>query len=321
MTILFPSPVFGPVRSRRLGVSLGINLMPADGKLCTFDCIYCECGFNRDRRPATSRPSREAVAAALETKLQEMKKSGELPDVLTFAGNGEPTAHPDFAGIIDDTIALRDRYCPQAKVAVLSNGTMCYKEPVFRALMQVDDNIQKLDTVDADYIRAVDRPVGSYDVNKVVDALAAFGGHVMVQTMFMCGTAEDGTNVDNTGDRFVQPWIAALQRIKPESVMIYTIDRETPDLGLHKAAPAVLDAIAKRVREALPGIAVSVSYYFFQLFRTLFLLERNQLFVDFKPKIHRFKGAFLLKNPFLEIHFSIKTLFFNNLIVRFLSLL
>ena len=260
MTILFPSPVFGPVRSRRLGVSLGINLMPADGKLCTFDCIYCECGFNRDRRPATSRPSREAVAAALEAKLQEMKKSGELPDVLTFAGNGEPTAHPDFAGIIDDTIALRDRYCPQAKVAVLSNGTMCYKEPVFRALMQVDDNIQKLDTVDADYIRAVDRPVGSYDVNKVVDALAAFGGHVMVQTMFMCGTAEDGTNVDNTGDRFVQPWIAALQRIKPESVMIYTIDRETPDLGLRKAAPAVLDAIAKRVREALPGIAVSVSY-------------------------------------------------------------
>jgi len=260
MTILYPSPVFGPVRSRRLGVSLGINLMPADGKLCTFDCIYCECGFNHDHRPVAPRPSREAVAAVLEGKLREMSGAGELPDVLTFAGNGEPTAHPDFAGIIDDTVGLRDRYCPQAKVAVLSNGTMCHKETVFRALMRVDDNIQKLDTVDADYIRAVDRPVGAYDVNKVVEALAAFGGHVMVQTMFMRGTAGDGTDADNTGERFVEPWISALRRIKPERVMVYTIDRETPDTGLCKAPTEVLDTIAVRVREALPGIGVSVSY-------------------------------------------------------------
>ena len=107
-TIIYPSPIFGPVRSRRLGISLGINLMPADGKVCTFDCIYCECGFNADRRPRQKRPSRQEVAEALEAQLKKMHDEGVHPDVLTFAGNGEPTSHPDFADIIDDTIALRD---------------------------------------------------------------------------------------------------------------------------------------------------------------------------------------------------------------------
>ena len=173
-TILFPSPIFGPVRSRRLGISLGINLMPADGKVCTFDCIYCECGLNAERRPTLPRPTREEVAEALEKKLREMADEGQLPDVLTFAGNGEPTTHPHFAAIIDDTIRLRNQYCPKAKVSVLSNATQLHRPDVFEALLRVDNNIQKLDTVDMDFIRAVDRPTSpSYDVKKVVEPLKA----------------------------------------------------------------------------------------------------------------------------------------------------
>lgn len=257
-TIIYPSPIFGPVQSRRLGVSLGVNLQPADGKVCTFDCVYCECGFNADHRPRTHRPSREAVAEALEATLAEMKVEGKNLDVITFAGNGEPTGHPDFPGVIADTIALRNRYFPGAKVSVLSNATFVSKKEVRDALMLVDNNIQKLDTVNADYITLVDRPVQpSYDVNAVIDDLCKFNGHVIVQTMFMAGDTK-GISVDNTSDEYVLPWLEAVKRIKPSQVMIYTIDRETPDKDLQKAAPEVLDAIAERVREA--GISCSVSY-------------------------------------------------------------
>ena len=257
-TILYPSPIFGPVRSRRLGISLGINLMPADGKICTFDCLYCECGLNAAHRPAGRRPGRAEVAEALGQKLREMQREGCLPDVLTFAGNGEPTVHPDFAGIIDDTIALRDRYCPAARVSVLSNATRAAVPAVRAALLKVDNNIQKLDTVQPGYIARVDRPVGGYDVQEVAEALCAFGGHVIVQTMFMTGTDDEGHSVDNTGPGYVEPWIEALRRIRPAQVMIYTIDRETPCRGLRKAAPVQLDAIAARLRAE--GLAVSVSY-------------------------------------------------------------
>ncbi|MDY5065985.1 MAG: radical SAM protein, partial [Prevotella sp.] len=153
MTIIYPSPIFGPVISRRLGVSLGINLQPDDGKVCSFDCIYCECGLNADFRPKHRRPAKEVVAAELEKKLQVMAAEENLPDVLTFAGNGEPTGHPDFLDIIRETIRLRDTYCPKAKVTVLSNATMCGKENVREALMMVDNNILKLDTVSDEYIR------------------------------------------------------------------------------------------------------------------------------------------------------------------------
>ena len=255
--IVFPSPVFGPVRSRRLGVSLGINLMPADGKLCTFDCIYCECGFNADHRPHRPRPTRREVAEALERQLQKMADEGTPPDVLTFAGNGEPTAHPEFAAIVDDTLALRDRYFPQAQVSVLSNSTMLHRPEVVAALRKVDNNILKLDTVSDDYVRRVDRPAAAFSAAKVVDALAAFKGHVVVQTLFM-GGEHDGRPVDNTGEEYVGPWIEALRRISPQKVMVYTIDRETPAPLLRKAAPETLDAIAERVREA--GFEVEVGY-------------------------------------------------------------
>lgn len=256
-TIIYPAPIFGPVHSRRLGVSLGINLMPADGKVCTFDCVYCECGFNADFRPRQRRPTREEVREALEARLQDMQANGPAPDVLTFAGNGEPTAHPRFAGIIDDTLALRDRYFPKAKVSVLSNSTMLFRPEVVEALKRIDNNILKLDTVDPEYIRRVDRPTGAYDVNDIISQMKAFEGQLIIQTMFLKGT-HDGLSVDNTTDRYVLPWLDAVRDIAPRQVMIYTIDRETPDRNLEKATPEELDRIAALVREA--GMEVSVSY-------------------------------------------------------------
>ena len=281
-TVIYPSPIFGPIHSRRLGLSLGINLLPADGKVCSFNCIYCECGFNEDHRPSLPMPTREAVAAGLEKQLQKMVAEGQLPDVLTFAGNGEPTCHPHFAEIIDDTLALRDKYCPQAKVSVLSNSTMILRPQVHDALMRVDNNILKLDTVDPLYINKVDRPNITYDVQRIIDGMKAFHGHVIIQTRFMRGTlvradasasgpvnasasgrAEgfpplETVSVDNTGEEYVAPWLETVKAIQPQQVMVYTIDRETPAHGLQKASREQLDAIRDRVIAA--GIPCSASY-------------------------------------------------------------
>ena len=286
-TVIYPSPIFGPIHSRRLGISLGINLQPADGKVCTFDCIYCECGFNSDHRPTLPRPSRQLVAQKLEEQLQKMVAEGQLPDVLTFAGNGEPTGHPHFAEIIDDTIRLRDQYCPNAKVCVLSNSTMIHRPEVHDALMRVDDNILKLDTVDPTYINKVDRPTGHYDVQQIIEHMKSFHGHIIIQTMFMRGTLNVQSskfkvqsskfksskfkvqsskfkvqsskfNVDNTGEEFVGPWLEVVKQIKPQQVMVYTIDRETPAQGLEKATHEQLDAIRDRVIAA--GIPCTASY-------------------------------------------------------------
>lgn len=253
-TVIYPSPIYGPVHSRRLGLSLGINLMPADGKICTFDCLYCECGFNADRRTRSHYPTREIVVEALEKQLIKMHNDNEHPDVLTFAGNGEPTGNPHFPEIIDDTVKLRDKWCPDAKISVLSNSTFIHREKVRLALMKVDNNILKLDTVNADYIKKVDRPTQpTYDVNDIIEDLKWFNGHVIIQTMFMKG---DGT--DNTGDEYVMPWLDAVKSIKPQKVMVYTIDRETPDRMLQKASHEELDRIKDLV--VASGIACTASY-------------------------------------------------------------
>ncbi len=257
-TIIFPSPIFGPIHSRRLGVSLGINLLPPDGKLCSFDCIYCECGYNADFKAKLPLPTREEVKNALESRLKDMQENGPKPDVFTFAGNGEPTLHPHFPEIINDTIELRDKYFPDAKVSVLSNSTLIFKENVRNALLLVDNNILKLDTIDMDYIKEVDRPMGKYDVNRIIDNMKKFDGHIIIQTMFMKGLSPNGVNVDNTSDQYVLPWLEVVKNINPEQVMIYTIDRETPDQRLLKATPEELDRIASLIKKE--GLSVSVSY-------------------------------------------------------------
>lgn len=253
-TIIYPSPIFGPVNSRRLGVSLGINLMPNDGKVCSFDCLYCECGFNADFRPKHKRPTRQEVKKALTEVLKKRQENHEPLDDITFAGNGEPTGHPDFKAIVEDTVEVRNQYFPEAKLSVLSNATYIYKPEVREALMLVDNNILKLDTVDMDYIKKLDRPQQPhYDVKDVIEDLKKFDGHVIIQTMFLCG---DG--MDNTSEQYVAPWLEAVKDIKPQQVMVYTIDRETPDKLLEKASHETLDAIKARV-EAL-GIKCTASY-------------------------------------------------------------
>lgn len=253
-TIIYPSPIFGPVNSRRLGVSLGINLMPNDGKVCSFDCLYCECGFNADFRPKHKRPTRQEVKKALTEVLKKRHENHEPLDDITFAGNGEPTGHPDFKAIVEDTVEVRNQYFPEAKLSVLSNATYIYKPEVREALRLVDNNILKLDTVDMDYIKKLDRPQQPhYDVKDVIEDLKKFDGHVIIQTMFLCG---DG--MDNTSEQYVAPWLEAVKDIKPQQVMVYTIDRETPDKLLEKASHETLDAIKARV-EAL-GIKCTASY-------------------------------------------------------------
>lgn len=266
MTIIYPSPIFGPIKSRRLGISLGINLQPEDGKACSFDCLYCECGLNEQRRTKGKRPDRKCVAAKLEEKLINMQANNELPDVLTFAGNGEPTGHPDFLNIIKDTINLRNKYCPNAKISVLSNATFCNKPDVFEALMLVDNNILKLDTVCNEYIQLLDRPtLPGYDVNNVIEWIKRFNGHCIIQTMFLKGSGtlyingeETAVDVNNVKEEYIAPWIEAIKEIRPQQVMIYTIDRETPVKWLEKATHDELDTICARVNEC--GIACSASY-------------------------------------------------------------
>jgi len=247
-TFLFDQTIFGPVISRRLGISLGINLLPNDSKLCSFDCIYCECGWNPEKgsvKPIL--PTQMGVKSMLRGKLLEMKNEGKLPDVITFAGNGEPTIHPDFAAIIDDTLLIRNELCPNARIAVLSNSTMLHKARVVEALKKVDDNILKLDSGIPATIRLLDQPVGRLDLQSMVRNLKQFDGQLIIQTMFIRGTFK-GAALDNTTEPELLAWIAILQEIRPKSVMIYTIARDTPANDLRKVPIDELETIADRVR-------------------------------------------------------------------------
>ena len=255
-TVIYDSPVFGPIHSRRLGISLGINLLPKGGKVCSFDCIYCECGLNKERRTKNPLPTADEVEEGLRRKLQEMKQEGIVPDVLTFAGNGEPTLHPSFPEIVDRVRRIRDELCPSAKMSILSNATQIRRPEIREALRHFDNNILKLDTVNPAYINNVDRPQGHYDVEEQIRCLEMFQEQCIIQTMLMRGEY-DGHDLDNTGEAYVGPYLEALARIKPKAVMLYTLDRETPVGGLLKADADVMQSIAERIRAL--GIEVSVS--------------------------------------------------------------
>lgn len=249
-TILFHSTIFGPIHSRRLGASLGVNLSPVDGKVCTFDCLYCEAGFNAQGPGSAGLPPRAEVARLLEEKLSAMKSAGEHLDVITFSGNGEPTAHPHFPDVIADTIALRDRYFPDVKISVLTNSTMIHKPEVARALLTVDNNILKLDSAVESTMRRIDRPASAgFTVDKVIGHLEQFAGTGIIQTMILRGE-HDGQPVDNTTDEEIEALIAAYRRIRPRSIMIYSIDRKTPAERLVKVEADELQAIADRVMAA-----------------------------------------------------------------------
>ena len=231
--------------------------MPNDGKICSFDCLYCEAGYNAQGAGTSGLPTRRQVAEQLEAKLSAMKAAGAPLDVITFSGNGEPTLHPDFGGVIDDTIALRDRYYPEVKISVLSNATRLGRAAVAKALAKVDNNILKLDSAIPDTVRILDRPAPGYSLERVIEQIGSFGGSAIVQTMICCGE-HDGVAIDNSTDNEVDALIEAYRRIAPREVMIYTIDRPTPETQLRKVARRRLDEIAERIRHAT-GLTVQVS--------------------------------------------------------------
>lgn len=257
-TVLFHSTIFGPIHSRRLGVSLGVNLMPDDGKVCSFDCLYCEAGFNAQGAGTTGLPLREQVFRQLEGKLRQMHENGESLDVITFSGNGEPTLHPDFPHIIEDTLQLRDKYYPEAKVSVLTNSTMIFKPEVAEALKKADNNILKLDSAIEETMRQIDRPNSPrFTVDKVVDGLREFEGTGIIQTMMLRGE-HDGKPIDNTTDTEIEALISAYKRVKPREIMLYSLDRSTPEERLVKVEKDELTEIGKRIEEAT-GITVQVN--------------------------------------------------------------
>ena len=251
--MLFSSIIYGPIRSRRLGVSLGVNLMPTDAKLCTFDCVYCECGWNQPvSHPQL--PTREQVRESLASTLNTLHSA---PDVITFSGNGEPTLHPEFLGIIQDTCALRDQYCPDAKISVLSNSTQLFREDVVEALRLCDNRILKLDSAITSTMRLIDKPINpSLTVEQIVERLSVFNGDFTLQTCFLTGEYE-GRIIDNTTSEELAAWYRAVDYLRPKQVMIYVIDRATPLKTLSKIPLDKMNEIAAPLREK--GIDVIVS--------------------------------------------------------------
>lgn len=256
-TVLYPDIVFGPIHSRRLGISLGINLLPLKRKFCTFDCVYCECGLG-EMFAENPLPSTEDIAQALRAKLQALQNEGVTPDVFTFAGNGEPTLHPEFPQIINVVTALRDEFFPQAKVSVLSNATQIHREEIRQALLKVDNNILKLDSAFDDTMRQMNRPWNpQYNVADLVKHLQAFEGKLIVQTMFLKGSYL-GRSFDNTTAQEVDAWIQQVAAIRPASVMIYSLDREAPVKTLEKIPVEKLREIAEALKKAT-GITATVA--------------------------------------------------------------
>lgn len=257
-TVLFHSTIFGPIHSRRLGVSLGVNLSPDDGKVCSFDCIYCEAGYNAQGPGKSGLPLRRKVGTDLEKKLLQMKENGERLDVITFSGNGEPTLNPDFPKIIDDVISLRDKYYPDAKVSVLTNSTRIFSPDVAEALKKVDNNILKLDSTIEKTMRIIDQPTSKqFTVESVVDALRQFKGTGIIQTMMLRGE-HDGIRIDNTTPEEVEALIEAYRKIQPREIMLYSLDRSTPEEKLIKVGKPELEEIGRRIENAA-GVPVKVN--------------------------------------------------------------
>lgn len=256
--VLFHSTVFGPIHSRRLGTSLGINLGPNDGKVCSFDCLYCEAGFNAQGIGTTGVPAVDKLESQLQAKLQAMRADGQQLDVITFSGNGEPTVHPHFPEIMDVVIRLRDEYYPNAKVSVLSNSTRIDRPKVVEALCRADNNILKLDSAIEKTMRLIDRPTqDDFTVEKVVEEMKQFAGECIIQTMMLRGEY-DGQTIDNTTDAEVEALIDAYKQIKPREVMLYSLDRSTPAEQLVKVPIEELREIGKRI-ETATGIPVQVN--------------------------------------------------------------
>ena len=232
--------VFGPIHSRRLGRSLGINLLPTRGKICNFDCIYCECGWNRDGRGDAVIPSAAKVRSALEDRLTELMLDGTSLDSITFSGDGEPTLNPEFPRIIEDTLFLRDAYAPSAKVSVLSNATRAHVPEIFEALRKVDNPILKIDAPSDALIAKINQPAPGYELARVIEALERFEGNFILQTLFL-----RSRDFDSASPEVLDGWMAIVRHLKPRQVMVYTIDRPTPEKDLKAYSAAQMRSLVQ----------------------------------------------------------------------------
>ena len=248
MSFLVEPLIFGPIKSRRLGKSLGINLLPEFGKICSFNCIYCECGWNPESKENSGIPKKDVFEHTLEKRLQELKGTADEPDSITFSGNGEPTLNPDFVDIIDITIRLRDLYIPNAKISVLTNGTTLHKKEIFNAISKVDNNIIKIDGGTYETIKSINKPNVDFNLEKYIDTLQEYKGDLIIQTCFLRGE-HNGIKIDNTTEKEVELWIEHIKKINPRKIMIYAIDRETPEKKLEKVSQAELEKIADKLRQ------------------------------------------------------------------------
>lgn len=257
MAFLKEDLVFGPIHSRRLGNSLGVNLLPKEGKICTFNCVYCECGWNPEHRDSNARlATPQEYEATLENALKSLVGTSKEPDSITFSGNGEPTLHPDFPEIIDITIRLRDKYVPKAVISVLTNGTRIHDERVFKTLQRVDNNICKLDGGTVETINKINLPNVKIDLEQYIKYLQKFEGNVIIQTLFLRGE-NNGQTFNNTTEEELNLWLGHLKKINPRKTMIYVIDRETPAKNLEKLSVGEMSAIADRVK----ALGLNVEFY------------------------------------------------------------
>ena len=256
-TFLFDDIIFGPISSRRLGRSLGINLLPENRKICNFNCIYCECGWteNTSFEKLTFHP-REEVYKALKSRLTELASTGNQPDVITFAGNGEPSIHPDFEAIIEDTINIRNEITPGTQIAVLSNATMIHKTSVFQALSKIERNILKLDSAYEDTLIKINQPKGKINLGELIRYMRSFDGKLIIQTLFLRGEYK-GNKIDNTTKDEINAWLKLLKLIQPLEVMIYTFHRDTPARGLIRISEEELNLIGRKVKKE--GIKILLS--------------------------------------------------------------
>jgi len=223
----FEEIAFGPIFSRRLGSSLGVNILPPRGKLCNFDCIYCELGWNKDGVSDGRMPSADMVREALDAKLSACAVSGAALDSITFSGNGEPTLNPEFPQIVDVTLELRDRYYPNAKVTVFTNSTTLKNPSVVAALAKVDWPVLKVDAVSPERVACVNKPSGRWNLETIKSGMKALGGRFLLQTIFFQSSDYD------TADELEQ-WMEFVREVRPKHIMVYTIDRETPQKDLRK---------------------------------------------------------------------------------------
>ncbi len=256
--MLFDHIVFGPVYSRRLGQSLGINILPVDYKYCNYNCIYCECGWTKQHiNKGVSLIKRAAIYKALQERFPLLRKEKTDIDSITFAGNGEPTIHPEFDKIIDDAIELRNEYLPGVPISVLSNSTMLHQAKVVSALKKIENNILKLDAGTNNAMQAINKPLGNLTIEKLKANLMQFKGNCIIQTIFLKGSV-NGIMVDNTTDEEIDAYIENIRQINPRKVMLYPIDRATPEESLEKVDYETLKIIAKKINSL--GVKTMIVY-------------------------------------------------------------